>query len=60
MLALEVVTAITMLISVVTPTMIVVTAIPNVAMTSKVITVPVVMVVITSWRVQCFTGALVQ
>jgi hypothetical protein len=60
MLALKVITAIVVLILVVAPIMIVVTAIPNVAMTSKVIAAPVVMVVIASWRVRCFTGALVQ
>jgi hypothetical protein len=59
-LALEVVTAIAVLISVIAPITIVVMAVPDVTTTSKVITAPVVAVVITSWRVRCFTGALVQ
>jgi hypothetical protein len=59
-LALEVVTAIVVLISVVAPITIVVTAVPNVAATSKVIAALVVAVVIASWRVRCFTDALVQ
>jgi hypothetical protein len=59
-LALEVVTTIAVLISVVTPITIVVTTVPDVVVTSKVIVAPVVTVVITSWRVQCFTSALVQ
>jgi hypothetical protein len=58
-LALEVVTAIAVLISVVAPIMIVVTAVPDVAATSKVIAAAVVAVVITSWRVRCFIGALI-
>jgi hypothetical protein len=60
MLALEVVTAIAVLISVVAPITIVVTVVPDVAATSKVITVAVVVVVVASWRVQCFAGALIQ
>jgi hypothetical protein len=59
-LALEVVTAIVVLISVVAPITIVVTAVPDVVATSKVIAAPVVAVVVESWRVRCFTGALVQ
>jgi hypothetical protein len=59
-LALEVVTAIVVLISIVTLITIVVTAVPDVAATSKVITAAVVVVVVTSWRVRCFAGALVQ
>jgi hypothetical protein len=59
-LALEVVTAIAVLISVVAPITIVVTAVPVVTATSKVIAAAVVMVVVTSWRVWCFTGALVH
>jgi hypothetical protein len=59
-LALEVVMAIAVLISVVAPITIVVTAVPDVAVTSKVIAAPIVAVVFASWRVQCFTGALVQ
>jgi hypothetical protein len=59
-LALKVVTAIAVLISVVAPIMIVVTAVSDVAVTSKVIAAPVVAVVIMSWLVRCFTGALVQ
>jgi hypothetical protein len=59
-LALEVVTAIAVLIYVVASIMIVVTVVPDVAATSKVITAAVVVVVIVSWRVWCFTGALVQ
>jgi hypothetical protein len=59
-LALEVVTAIAVLISVVTPITIVITAVPDVVATSKVIVAPVVMVVIVSWRVRCFIGALIQ
>jgi hypothetical protein len=60
MLALEVVTVIAVLISVVTPITIVVTAVPDVAVTSKVIAAVVVMVVIASWGVRCFAGALIQ
>jgi hypothetical protein len=56
-LALEVVTAIAMLISVVAP---IVTAVPDVVATSKVIAAAVVTVLIASWRVWCFAGALVQ
>jgi hypothetical protein len=59
-LALEVVTAIVVLILVVAPITIVITTIPDVAVTSKVITALVVVVVIASWRVRCFTGALIQ
>jgi hypothetical protein len=59
-LSLEVVTAITVLISVVAPITIVITTVPDVTATSKVITPLVVVVVITSWRVRCFTGALIQ
>jgi hypothetical protein len=59
-LALEVVTAIAVLILVVAPITIIVTAVPDVAVTSKVFTALVVVVVIASWRVRCFTGALVQ
>jgi hypothetical protein len=59
-LALEVVMAITVLISVVAPIMIVVMAVPDVATTSKVIAAVVVAVVVASWRVRCFVGALVQ
>jgi hypothetical protein len=58
-LALEVVTAIAMLISVVAPIMIVNMVVPDVAATSKVIAAAVVTVVVVSWRVRCFTGALV-
>jgi hypothetical protein len=58
-LALEVVTAIAVLISVVAPIAIVVTAVPDVAVTSKVVAAAVVTVVIASWRVRCFTSALV-
>jgi hypothetical protein len=58
-LALEVVTAITMLVSVVARITIVIATVSNVAATSKVITVMVVMVVVASWRVWCFVGALV-
>jgi hypothetical protein len=59
-LALEVVTTIAVLILVVVSITIVITAIPDVAATSKVIVAPVVVVVIASWRVWCFTSALVQ
>jgi hypothetical protein len=59
-LALEVVTAITVLISIVAPITIVITMVPNVVATSKVITVAVVVVVVASWRVRCFAGALIQ
>jgi cell division protein FtsW (lipid II flippase) len=59
-LALEVVTAIAVLISVVAPITIVVTVVPDVAATSKVIAAAVVAVVVASWRVRCFAGALVQ
>jgi hypothetical protein len=59
-LALEVVTAIVVLISVVAPITIVVTAVPDVAVTSKVVAVAVVTVVVASWRVRFFAGALVQ
>jgi cell division protein FtsW (lipid II flippase) len=59
-LALEVVTAIAMLIYVVAPIMIVVTMVPDVATTSKVIAAAVVVVVVASWRVWCFVSALVQ
>jgi hypothetical protein len=59
-LALEVVTAIAVLISVVTPIMIVVTAVPDIAATSKVVAAAVVAVVVMSWGVRCFAGALVQ
>jgi hypothetical protein len=58
-LALEVVMAIAVLISIVMPIVIVVTVVLDVAVTSKVIVAAVVMVVIASWRVRCFTGALV-
>jgi hypothetical protein len=58
-LALEVVTVIAVLIFVVAPITIVVTAVPDVAATSKVIAAVVVTVVVVSWRVRCFTGALV-
>jgi hypothetical protein len=57
MLALEVVTAIAMLVSIVAPITI---AIGTVIATSKVIMVTVVAVVVASWRVWCFAGALVQ
>jgi hypothetical protein len=59
-LALEVVMAIAVLISVVAPITVVVTTVPDVTVTSKVITAVVVTVVVTSWRVRCFAGALVQ
>jgi hypothetical protein len=59
-LALEVVTAIAMLVSVVALIMIAIGAVPNVVVTSKVITAMVVTVVVASWRVWCFVGALVQ
>jgi hypothetical protein len=59
-LALEVVTAIAMLVSVVALITIAIAAVPNVIATSKVVTMMVVMVVFTSWRVWCFAGALVQ
>jgi hypothetical protein len=59
-LALEVVTAITMLVSVVAPITIAIAAIPDVVVTSKVVTKMVVTVVVASWRVWCFVGALVQ
>jgi hypothetical protein len=49
-----------MLISVVALIMIVITVVPDVIATSKVITATVVMEVIASWRVWCFAGALVQ
>jgi hypothetical protein len=58
-LALEVVTAIAVLISVVVPITIIVTVVPNVSVTSKVVAAAVVVLVVTSWRVRCFTGALV-
>jgi hypothetical protein len=58
-LALEVVTAIAMLISIVASITIVVTAVPYVAVTSKVVAMAVVVVVVASWRVRCFTDALV-
>jgi hypothetical protein len=58
-LALEVVTMIAMLVSVVAPITIVIAAVSNVTATSKVITVMVVAVVVASWRVWCFAGALV-
>jgi hypothetical protein len=48
------------LISVIALITIVITAVLDVAATSKVITAAVVTVVIASWRVRCFTGALVQ
>jgi hypothetical protein len=60
MLALEVVTAIAILISIVAPITIIVTTVPDIATTSKVITAVVVTVVIVSWGVRCFAGALVQ
>jgi hypothetical protein len=59
-LALEVVTAIAVLISIVAPITIVVMAVPNVTATSKVVTAVVVAVVVVSWRVRCFVGALIQ
>jgi hypothetical protein len=59
-LALEVVMVIAMLVFVVTPITIVVAAVPDVAMTSKVITAMVVMVVVALWRVWCFASALIQ
>jgi hypothetical protein len=59
-LALEVVTTIAVLISVVAQITIVVTTVPDVAATSKVITAAVVAVVVASWRVRCFAGALIQ
>jgi hypothetical protein len=59
-LALEVVSTIAMLISIVTPITIVVMVVPDVAATSKVIVAAVVAVVIASWRVWCFAGALIQ
>jgi hypothetical protein len=49
-LALEVVTAIAVLVSIVAPIMII----------SKVIVAAVVTIVVTLWRVRCFAGALVQ
>jgi hypothetical protein len=52
--------AIAVLISIVAPITIVVTAVPDVTVTSKVITAVVVVVVVASWRVRCFAGALVQ
>jgi hypothetical protein len=58
-LALEVVTAIAVLISVVAPITIVVTAVPDVAATSKVIMAAVVMLVVASWGVRCFASALI-
>jgi hypothetical protein len=60
MLALEVVTTIAMLVSVVALITIVIAAILDVATTSKVITATVVAVVIAPWRVWYFAGALVQ
>jgi hypothetical protein len=59
-LALEVVTAIAMLVSVVAPITIAIAAVPDVVATSKVVTAMVVAVVVASWRVWCFAGALVQ
>jgi hypothetical protein len=59
-LALEVVTAIAVLVSIVAPIMIIVTAVPDVTTTSKVIAAAVVTIVVTLWRVRCFAGALVQ
>jgi hypothetical protein len=59
-LALEVVTTIAVLISVVAPITIVVMAVPDVAATSKVVAEADVAVVVASWRVRCFAGALVQ
>jgi hypothetical protein len=59
-LALEVVTVIAVLISVVAPITIVVMAIPDVTATSKVVAAVVVTVVVASWRVRCFASALVQ
>jgi hypothetical protein len=59
-LALEVVTAIAVLISVVAPITIIFMAVPDVAATSKVIAAAVVMVVVALWRVWCFASALVQ
>jgi hypothetical protein len=58
-LALEVVTTIVMLVSVVTPITIVIAVVPDVTVTSKVITATVVAIVVASWRVRCFAGALV-
>jgi hypothetical protein len=58
-LALEVVTTIAMLVSVVTPITIVIAVVPDVAATSKVVMATVVVVVVVSWRVQHFAGALV-
>jgi hypothetical protein len=59
-LALEVVTAIAVLVSIVAPIMIIVTTVPDVTATSKVIVAAVVTIVVTLWRVRCFAGALVQ
>jgi hypothetical protein len=59
-LALEVVTTITMLVSIVAPITIAIAVVPDVVATSKVITTMVVVVVVASWRVWRFTGALVQ
>jgi hypothetical protein len=59
-LALEVVTAIAMLVSIIAPIMIVVAMVLDVAATSKVIMAMVVVVVVASWRVWCFADALVQ
>jgi hypothetical protein len=58
-LALEVVMAIAVLISVVALITIIIMAIPDVAATSKVIVVVVVTVVVASWGVRCFAGALI-
>jgi hypothetical protein len=58
-LALEVITMIVVLKNVVMPIMIVITAVPDIAATSKVIAVAVVVVVVALWRVWCFIGALV-
>jgi hypothetical protein len=49
-----------MLISVVAPITIIITTVPDVIATSKVITAMVVAEVIVSWRVWCFADALVQ
>jgi hypothetical protein len=59
-LALEVVTAIAMLISIVALIMIVVTVVPDVTATSKVIAAAIVTVVVRSWGLRCFAGALIQ
>jgi hypothetical protein len=58
-LALEVVTAIAMLVFIVMPITIVIVAVPYVTVSSKVVMATVVAVVVASWRVRCFTGALV-